>query len=142
MSGDTGTKRSPRAWCGRPGKPWGTTWWLLAKDGHAHGHARARILTVGRGGAPTLPVFSGEGEAEMFLRFGAPPGDGWRVTETSARELVSVLCGPCAGVRGVALDPLPGMTETEMTGLVMVARTRFLDRFLVPGRGRPGGAPP
>src|SRR3712207_2279269 len=48
----------------------------------------------------TLPVFSSGEEAEIFLRFGGVTG-GWRARESSARELVSVLSGPCAGVKKV-----------------------------------------
>ena len=61
------------------------------------------------GGEQALPVFSGEGEAEMFVWLGGAFEDGWRVRETSAGELVSILYGPCAGVGSVALDPSPGM---------------------------------
>jgi hypothetical protein len=57
-------------------------------------------------GEEVLPVFSFEDEAGIFLELGA--SDGWRVRETAAGELTSVLLGPCAGVRRVALDPLPG----------------------------------
>ena len=53
-----------------------------------------------------LPVFSFEEEARMFLELGAL--DGWRVREPAVGKLTSVLFGPCAGVRRVALDPLPG----------------------------------
>ncbi len=116
-----------------PGRRPGTAWWLVAKDGHL----RTEMLTVDCGGGRTLPVFSGEGEAEMFVWFGGAFEDGWQVRETSTGELVSILCGPCASVRSVALDPSPGMAKAEMIGLVIVARERFLDRIVAPGRRTP-----
>lgn len=113
-----------------PGRGPGTTWWLVAKDGHLC----KDLLTVNCGGGRALPVFSGEGEAEMFVWLGGAFQDGWRVRETSTGELVSILCGPCAGVRSVALDPSPDMAKAEMIGLVIIARERFLARIIVPGR--------
>ena len=116
-----------------PGRGISTTWWLVAKDGHL----RTEMLTVDCGGGRALPVFSGEGEAEMFVWFGGAFQDGWRIRETSTGELVSILCGPCASVRSVALDPSPGMAKAEIMGLVIVARKRFLDRLVAPGRRTP-----
>jgi len=69
-------------------------------------HGRMEVLTLDDDGKEILPVFSHEEEAEMFLRFG-DLACCWRVRESSAGEVVSVLYGPCAGVREVALDPLP-----------------------------------
>ncbi len=80
-------------------------WWLLVRDGNV----RAELLVVHCGGEQALPVFSSEGEAEMFLWLGDSSEDGWRVKETSAGELISVLYGPCARVGSVALDPSPEM---------------------------------
>jgi hypothetical protein len=113
-----------------PGRHPGTTWWLVVKDEHLH----AKMLTVDCDGRRALPVFSGEGEAEMFVWLGGAFEDGWRVRETSTGELVSMLCGPCANVRSIALDPSPGMTKAEIISLVTVARKRFLDRIVAPGR--------
>ena len=113
-----------------PGRRPVTRWWLVAKGGHL----RTEMLTVDGGGGRTLPVFSGEGEAEMFVWLVGAFEDGWRVRETSAGELVSILCGPCATVRSVALDPSPGMAKAEMISLVIVARERFLDRIVVPAK--------
>lgn len=117
----------------RPGRLPGTVWWLVARDGHL----RTEMLTVDRGGGRTLPVFSGEGEAEMFLWLGGAFDDGWRVRETSTGELVSILCGPCASIRSVALDPSPGMAQAEMIGLVILARKRFLNLISAPVRRTP-----
>lgn len=93
------------------------------------------ILTVDYGNASSLPVFSHEEEAELFLCLGEI-GDGWRVRESSAGEIVSLLFGPCVGVGSVALDPSPLMAP-EMIGLVRVGRDRFLDLITAPARKRP-----
>jgi hypothetical protein len=78
-----------------------------------------------------LPVFSFEQEVEMFLRLGGYyDGGGWRARESSAGELVSVLCGPCADVEGVALDPHPEMLEDGTIELVEVGRRRFVGQLL------------
>ena len=102
--------------------------WLVAKDGPCS----MEILTVDRGGDEALPVFSHEEEAELFLGLGGV-GDGWRVRESAAGEIVSLLFGPCVGVESVALDPSPLMAP-EMMGLVKVGRDRFLDLIAAFGR--------
>ena len=68
----------------------------------------ADVLLADCGGEQALPVFSGDGEAEMFVWLGGAFEDGWRVRETSGGELVSILYGPCAGVGRMALDPSAG----------------------------------
>lgn len=112
------TRRSP-----------GSRYWLMAKNENG----RIEVLTVDRGGEQALPVFGHEEEAEMFLRLGGV-GDGWRVRESTAGELVSVLYGPCARVGRVALDPLPEMLDEKAVGLVSLDRERFLDLVLDRGR--------
>ena len=103
-------------------------WWLLAKDGGSG----LEVLVVDHGDERALPVFSGEGEAEMFFWLGGAFEDGWRVRESSAGELVSILCGPCARVESVALDPSPGMAADAIS-LLSVGRKRFVNRIV----GRP-----
>jgi hypothetical protein len=88
------------------------------------------VLMVGCSGEPALPVFSGAGEAEMFVWLEGAFEDGWRVRETSAGELVSTLYGPCAGVGRVALDPSPEMVGINAVSLVSVTRERFLSWIL------------
>ncbi|MDP9438391.1 MAG: hypothetical protein M3P49_06575, partial [Actinomycetota bacterium] len=106
-----------------PGRYPHRTWWLLARSERC----RTEVLTVNGDGERTLPAFSGEGEAEMFLFLGKETfGRGWYVRETSAGELVSLLSGPYAGVRSVALDPTPGMAKAGTVGLVSVGRRRFV----------------
>src|SRR3954468_3076028 len=76
--------------------------WLIAR--HRTGEIEVLTTNLARGGE-ALPVFSFEDEANVFLRLGAL-GDDWRARETGGGELVSVLCGPCAGVDRVVLDPI------------------------------------
>ncbi len=129
---ENGRTRSARR---PPGRHPYSTWWLLAKNGNP----RAEVLTVDSGGERTLPAFSGEAEAEMFLWLGGTFEDGWHARETSSGELVSLLSGPCAGVGSVALDPSPGMAEAGTIDLVSVDRKRFVGRIVA--RGRKKSAP-
>jgi hypothetical protein len=55
-----------------------------------------------------LPVFSDEEEVEMFFHLGGFDGNEWRAKESSAGELISVLCGPCAESDPVAYAPVTG----------------------------------
>jgi hypothetical protein len=103
----------------------GRAWWLMVREGGS----RLEPLCVYAGGAKVLPVFSFEEEAKLFLRLGGYDGQ-WRARESCADELVSVLDGPCKGVKSVALDPLPEMLEDEMLALVGVGRERFLWQIL------------
>src|SRR5215203_5733761 len=74
-------------------------------------HNRMDVLTFApEDGTRFLALFSFKEEAELFL--GLLEEDDqkkhcWRSRETSAGELLSILYGPCKGVGGVALDPLP-----------------------------------
>jgi len=65
----------------------------------------------------------------MFLRLGGYDCGAWRARESSAGELVSVLCGPCKDVKGVALDPLPEMLKDGTVGLVGIGRESFLGQI-------------
>ena len=80
-------------------------------------------LTVA--GDEALPVFSFREEAEMFLRLGAF-GLGWQTRLATPGELVSVLHGSCAGVRKVALDPLPEVCGSAWMCVVSLDRRAFL----------------
>lgn len=95
--------------------------WLITK----HQNGRIGVLTIRPGvNREVLPVFSFEEEAETFLQLGAPE---WSVREATGRELISMLHGPCAGVKKVALDPLPlEVGGEEMLGLVSMTRERFV----------------
>jgi hypothetical protein len=76
-----------------------------------------------------LPVFSFEEEAEMYLGFEAS-GDGWRIRETRAGELTSVLLGCCAHVGRVILDPLPQMVTDQTVRLLSLDRKSFVRDLL------------
>ncbi len=111
------------------GRKPGSTYWLIAKNHND----RVEVLTIESGGEQALPVFSFEEEAELFLGLGGV-GPGWWVRESGTGEIVSVLYGPCAGVRSVVLDPLPEMVAEGAAGLVSLSRKRFVERLV--GRGR------
>ncbi len=113
-----------------------TAWWIISR---VRG-GRTEAMTVPRGAEEELAVFGHEEEARLFLWSLGPGkfGDGWRVGETRCGELASVLCGPCKGARGVALDPLPEIFEDGTLSSVGVGRERFLARLL--GLPRPGPA--
>ena len=74
----------------------------------------------------------------MFLRLGAL-GDDWRARETVGGELVSVLCGLCASVDRVVLDPiaLPGPLIGGLNGLLSTGRVVFMRSLLKPRRFPP-----
>jgi hypothetical protein len=98
-------------------------WLTLATDENRG----QEVLAANCNGERVLPVFSGEAEAVMFFAWlGGSFEDGWRTRETSAGELVSILCGPCVGVGRVALDPAPEIVEADAITLVSVTRECFL----------------
>lgn len=108
-----------------PGSCPASKWWVLAKANKFG----AEALIADCGGEQALLVFSSEDEAEMFVWLGGADEHDRRIRETSAGELVSILYGPCAGVRMVALDPSPGMTA-ETVRLVSLSRERFVSWVL------------
>lgn len=119
-------ERTPR----QPSDP--VSFWLIA----AKRTSRKVVLTVRTDDEQeTLLLFSSEEEAELFLRFGGVAG-GWRARESGAGELVSVLSGPCAGVKSVALDPSPEMVVEGTVGLVSLPRGTFMNLILA-RRGEP-----
>lgn len=100
-------------------------YWLIANNAND----RVEVFTIKCSSeGEVLPVFGHEEEAEMFLRLGEVE-DGWRVRESRAGEMISVLYGPCAGVNEVALDPLPEMVAERTVGLVSLPRARFIERI-------------
>jgi DNA-binding NarL/FixJ family response regulator len=94
-------------------------YWLITRNVNG----RMEMLTLDRDGRKMLPVFSHEEEAEMFLRLGGI-GENWRITESEAKELVSVLHRAGAGVKDVALDPLPEMVTEKTIRLISLPRER------------------
>ena len=75
-----------------------------------------------------LAVFSYEEEAEAFLCLSGDDEQkkGWHSKQTTAEGLVAILLGPCANVKGVALDPLPLPLVREKLPLVSMNRDSFL----------------
>lgn len=115
-----------------PVRQTGSAYWLIAKNDNG----RLEVLTGGLpAGEEALPVFSYEQEAEMFLGLWDVGFDGWRVRESTAGEVISVLYGPCASVEHVTLDPLPEILVDRAVGLVSLSRKRFVD--FVMSRERP-----
>jgi hypothetical protein len=97
----------------------------------------AQPLTVSLGrGKEALALFSHEEEAQIFLRSLGSAGEGWRARETSAGEAVSLLYGPCCGVKSVVLDPLPQMLDDGFLGLVALDRWRFVGWATARNRSR------
>ena len=91
----------------------GRSFWLIT----TRAHGWREVLTIDAGGETVLPVFSFQEEGEFFLRLETTEADWW-TRETTTGELVSLLLGLYARVDKVALDPLPGLGETEIVELV------------------------
>ena len=113
--------------------PGSASYWLITKNYNG----RMEVLTIYRRGEQLLAVFSHEDEAEMFLRLSglSGTGEGWQASEHRSGELISVLYGPCRGVKEVALDPLPEMVAYCTLGLVSLLRERFIE--VITSRRRP-----
>ena len=73
-----------------------------------------------------LAVFSGEVEANLFLR-SAVEEDEWEVKRASPEKIISMLDSADAG--RVALDPSPEIMAQSLLGLVSIGRRLFLRRF-------------
>ena len=106
-------------------RPPAPAYWLIARNPNG----RIEVLTLNC--KETLPIFSHEEEAQMFLRLSRDAEDeGWRVTESRAGELVSMLYWLCAEVKEVALDPLPEMVAERIVELVSLDRRCFIERMM------------
>src|SRR5918999_6221879 len=101
------------------------SFWLIV----TRAHGRMEVLTIDAGGETVLPLFSFQEEVELFLRLEATGADWWP-RETTTGELVSLLLCLFARVDKVALDPLPGLWEREIVGLVRTGRRHFLRHLL------------
>lgn len=99
--------------------------WLIVKY-QTRGMEVLRINLAS--GEEALPIFSFEDEARMFLELGA--SGCWRVRETTAGEITSVLFGLCAGVDRVVLDPLPGLDAEALMDLASMGRETFMESYL------------
>jgi hypothetical protein len=123
-------EKAPRQAKKPPSGPSPTRWRMIARHEATGG---LEPLCVRAGTSRVLPIFSFEEEAEMFLHLGGYEDSGWQARESSAGELVSVLCGPLADVECVALDPLPEMLGDGTIELVEVERRRFVGQLLERG---------
>lgn len=97
-----------------------SSWWLVARN-----DGPLEVLTLD--GGATLPVFSGEGEAEMFLWLREAREFGWEVHESSAEELTFVLSGPRSHVGLVALDPSTEIFDGQVAQSPGLSREDFLE---------------
>jgi hypothetical protein len=95
-----------------------SSWWLVAKN-----DGRLEVLTLD--GGDTLPVFSGEGEAGLFLWLREAREHGWEAHESSAEELAFVLTGPFSHAGLVALDPTIEIFDGDNAGFL--SREDFLE---------------
>ena len=92
------------------------------------------VLTLGaEGEEKTLPIFSYEEEARLFLHLSGL-GLGWRICRNRTADLVSVLGDLCSDARRVALDPIPEMGLHGSQDLVSLSREEFVGMLLVAGR--------
>ena len=98
-----------------------SSWWLVARNDDGP----LEVLTLD--GGDTLPVFSGEGEAELFLWLREAREYGWEVHESSAEELVSLLSGPCSRAGVVALDPSAEILDDQVAESPGLSREAFLE---------------
>lgn len=124
------TTLSYRAIKREPGRRPVLSYWLITKNENGRIEVLTALLADGE---EALPIFSYEQEAELFLNF-REAGSGWRVRESTAGELISVLCGPYAGAKEVSLDPLPEMVTEGTLGLVNLSPERFVNLVLTRGQ--------
>ena len=106
--------------------PPGCVFWVV----FAGEHEQTRPLTVfSRGGVEALAVFSHKEEAEVFLWLSGAVADVWRPRSASGGEVASLLYGPSCGTQVVALDPLPGMLDHDLSGVVTLGWASFTERL-------------
>ena len=105
-------------------------YWLIV----SHESGRQEVLTIDLGdGKEALPVFSWADEAELFLGLGSLEGGGWRIAESTAVDMVSMLAeDPYAGIEFVVLDPFPEMLNVALGAMIALAalsRQSFLNHL-------------
>jgi hypothetical protein len=98
-----------------------SSWWLIARNDEGP----LEVFTLDGGNA--LPVFSGEGEAGLFLWLREECEHGWELHESSAEELVFVLSGPCSRVGLVALDLSSEIFDDQDAEPLGLSREDFLE---------------
>jgi hypothetical protein len=108
------------------------SWYLIARrEGN-----RLEVLTLaGQPHRDILPVFATAGAAWDFLRRGGVGGD-WRVRESTAGELVSILVGHLPHVDRIILNPVFGVSAGDAEPQSS-SKKEFVSALL----GEPLGAP-
>ena len=110
------------------------SWYLIARrEGN-----RLEVLTLaGQPRRDIFPLFTTAGSARDFLRRGGVGGD-WRVRESTAGELVSILVGYLPRVDRVLLDPVFGVSagdeEPQSTGKKEFVSTLLGEPLAAPAR--------
>jgi len=79
-------------------------------------------------GREAIALFSGEEEAMMFCHFSKQGAKG-SVRETTAGEVLSLLYGPWAVTRHVALDPFPEILGSRLSRPLTLSSERFARSF-------------
>ena len=109
------------------------TFWLIVQDAGD----RPKVFEPGTGrGERSLPIFSFEEEALLFLSLGGLE-EPWRTRETDAAELALALTGPYRVVQRVVLDPFPEVGLRGYPGDLRFGREEFVDLLAFGRRFRP-----
>ncbi|HET7479911.1 MAG TPA: hypothetical protein VFJ72_10410 [Rubrobacteraceae bacterium] len=104
-------------------------WYLISRCEHN----RLDILTVfPRDDEETVPVFGTRRMAEEFLRDGGFE-QGWRVRESTAGELISLLLSCLVDLNSVSMDPSPDLAFTGTAPSKRATRREFIAALM----GRP-----
>lgn len=106
------------------------SYWLIER--HNSGQLDVFTFDLYGGDEEVLPIFSSGEEATEVLRLGMWTA-GWRARKTTIEKLTSVLLGPCAGVRRIALDPWLDIDTEMMVALIGIRREDFVG--LLTGEG-------
>jgi hypothetical protein len=117
----------------RPTGPEVAFYWLLVRGGEFTPEV---LTTTPGGGQRALVVFGFRQEAEMYLRLEPEVGErGWRLRQSDAGEVLSMLWGLCKDVGCVALDPLPRGLSRRLPGYpeTVMGRQEFM-HFLMGGK--------
>jgi hypothetical protein len=79
-------------------------------------------------GKVAIALFSAEEEAKMFCHLSEQGAKG-SIRQTTAGGVLSLLYGPWAVARHVALDPLPEILGGGLLGLLTLGREHFAQSF-------------
>jgi hypothetical protein len=101
------TEASPRGAGHREGPS--RSWYLIARR---EGNRLGVLTLAGQPCRDILPLFTAAGLARDFLRHGGV-GEDWRVRESTAGELVSILVGHLPHVDRIVLDPVFGVSAGD-----------------------------